>query len=60
MLLELRKNFICLGVLDSEGYMFIGQGGVLKVSKGAQRARLVAKGYSQVEVLTFMRFFHQL
>ena len=33
--LELKKNLISLGVLDSNGYKFTGQNGVLKVSKGA-------------------------
>jgi len=32
---ELKKNFISLGVLDLDGYKFIGQNGVMKVSKGA-------------------------
>jgi hypothetical protein len=32
--LELRKNLIYLGVLDSSGYKCTTQGGVLKVSKG--------------------------
>jgi hypothetical protein len=32
---ELKKNLISLGVLDSGGHKFTGQGGVLKVSKGA-------------------------
>jgi hypothetical protein len=32
--LELRKNLISLGVLDSTGYNCTSQGGVLKVSKG--------------------------
>jgi hypothetical protein len=31
---ELKNNLISLGVLDSGGYMFTGQGGALKVSKG--------------------------
>jgi len=30
---ELRKNLICLGVLDSEGYKCIVQGGVMKAYK---------------------------
>lgn len=33
--LELKNNLISLGVLDSEGYKFIGQGGALRVSKDA-------------------------
>ena len=33
--LDLKKNLISLGVLDSDGYKFTGQNGVLKVSKGA-------------------------
>ena len=32
---ELKKKLISLGVLDSDGYKFTGQNGVLKVSKGA-------------------------
>ena len=32
---DLKKNLISLGVLDSNGYKFTGQNGVLKVSKGA-------------------------
>jgi hypothetical protein len=31
---KLKKNLISLGVLDSRGYKFAGQGGALKVSKG--------------------------
>lgn len=31
---KLKKNLISLGVLDSGGYEFSCQGGVLKVSKG--------------------------
>jgi len=33
--LELKKNLISLGVLDSDGYKFTCQNGVLKVSKPA-------------------------
>lgn len=33
--LDLKKKLISLGELDSTGCKFIGQGGVLKVSKGA-------------------------
>ena len=33
--LDLKKNLISLGVLDSDGYKFTDQDGVLKVSKGA-------------------------
>ena len=32
---ELKKKLISLGVLDSDGYTFIGRNEVLKVSKGA-------------------------
>eukprot|EP00253_Pinus_taeda_P019972 PITA_19972 len=32
---DLKKNLISLGVLDSDGYKFTGQNGVLKVFKGA-------------------------
>ena len=32
---ELKKNLISFGVLDSNGYKFTSQNGVLKVSKGA-------------------------
>ena len=32
---DLKKNLISLGVLDSDGYKFTGQDGVLKVFKGA-------------------------
>ena len=32
---DLKKNLISLGVLDSSGYKFTSQNGVLKVSKGA-------------------------
>jgi hypothetical protein len=31
---ELKLNLISLGVLDSGGYKYTGQGGALKVSKG--------------------------
>jgi len=31
---ELKKNLICLGVLDSRGFKFKSQGGALKVSNG--------------------------
>jgi hypothetical protein len=31
---DLKLNFISLGVLDSGGYKYAGQGGALKVSKG--------------------------
>lgn len=31
---QLNKDLISWGVLDSEGYKFMGQGGVLRVSKG--------------------------
>ena len=31
---ELKKKLISFGALDSDGYKFIGQNGVLKVSKG--------------------------
>jgi hypothetical protein len=32
---ELKKSLISLGVLDSKGYKFAGQGGALKVFKGS-------------------------
>jgi hypothetical protein len=32
---ELKSNLISLGVLDSCGYKYIGQGGALTVSKGS-------------------------
>lgn len=32
---DLNKNFISLGILDSSGYKFMGQNGVLNVTKGA-------------------------
>jgi len=32
---DLKKNLISLGVLDVDGYKFIGQNGVRKVFKGA-------------------------
>ena len=32
---DLKKNLISLGVLDSQGYKYSAQGGVLKFSKGA-------------------------
>ncbi|MCY6525143.1 GAG-pre-integrase domain-containing protein, partial [Actinobacillus pleuropneumoniae] len=32
---DLKKNLISLGVLDSNGYKFTGQEGILKVFKGA-------------------------
>ena len=38
---ELRKNLISLGVLDSEGYKFIGKKGVLKVSEGDQKSKIM-------------------
>ncbi|VFQ95551.1 unnamed protein product [Cuscuta campestris] len=37
----LKGNLISLGALDSEGYRFFAQGGVLKISRGAM---VVAKG----------------
>ena len=33
--LDLRKNLISLGILDSNGYGYKSKGGVLKVIKGA-------------------------
>lgn len=32
---DLKRNLISLGTLDSKGYKYTGEGGVLKVSKGA-------------------------
>ena len=32
---ELKKNLISLGTLDAEGCSYTGQGGALKVSRGA-------------------------
>ena len=32
---DLKKNLISLGTLDSQGYKYVAEGGVLKVSKGA-------------------------
>ena len=40
---ELKKNLISLGVLDSNGYKFTSQNGVLKVSKGALAVMMVEK-----------------
>ena len=40
---DLKKKLISLGVLDSNGYKFIGQNGVLKVSKGTQVVMKVEK-----------------
>ena len=33
--LDLKKNLISLGTLDSNGYKFSAEGGVLRVSKGS-------------------------
>ena len=32
---DLKRNLISLGTLDSKGHKYTGEGGVLKVSKGA-------------------------
>ena len=31
---DLRKNLLSLGIFDSQGYKYIGEGGVLRISKG--------------------------
>jgi 5'-3' exoribonuclease 2 len=41
--LDLKLNLISLGILDSSGYKYIGQGGELKVSKGSLVVMKVAK-----------------
>ena len=35
MLLDLKKNLISLGTLDSNGYKLSAEGGVLRVNKGS-------------------------
>ena len=44
--LELKSNLISLGVLDSCGYKYIGQGGALTLSKGSLVVMKATKVYS--------------
>ena len=39
---DLKRNLITLSTLDAKGYKYIGEGGVLKISKGAL---VVMKGH---------------
>ena len=34
-ILDLKRNLISLSTLDSKGYKYTSEGGVLKISKGA-------------------------
>ena len=42
---NLKRNFILLSTLDSKGYKYIGEGGTLKVNKGAL---VVMKGQKRI------------
>lgn len=38
---DLKKSLVSLGTLNSQGYRYFAEGGVLRVSKGAYVCRLV-------------------
>ena len=45
---DLKRNLISLSNLDAKGYKYTGEGGVLKISKGAL---VVMKGYQKTDML---------
>ena len=46
--LGLKRNLISLSTLDTKGYKYTGEGGVLKISKGAL---VVMKGHQKIAML---------
>ena len=46
--LDLKRNLISLNTFDAKGYKYIGEGGVLKISK---LALVVIKGHQKTIVL---------
>ena len=48
---DLKRNLISLSTLDTKGYKYTGEGGVLKISKGAL---VVMKGYQKIAMLYVM------
>ena len=48
---DLKRNLISLSTLDTKGYKYIGEGGVLKISKGAQ---VMMKGHQKTAMLYVM------
>ena len=49
-ILELKKSLISLGVLDSAGYQFAAQGGVMEVSKDSQ-IMMIGKNVNNLYIL---------
>ncbi|GJY08330.1 retrovirus-related pol polyprotein from transposon TNT 1-94 [Tanacetum coccineum] len=49
--LDLKKNLISLGVLDSKGFKYTSENGVLRVSKGALVVMKATKGTSSLYTL---------
>ena len=45
---DLKRNLISLSTLDAKGYKYVGEGGVLKISKGAL---VVMKGHQKIAML---------
>ena len=45
---DLKRNLISLSTLDAKGYKYTGEGGVLKINKGAL---VVMKGYQKIAML---------
>ena len=45
---DLKRNLISLSTLDAKGYKYTGEGGVLKISKGAL---VVMKGHQKTTML---------
>ena len=49
---NLKRNFISLRTLDSKGYRYTGEGGVLKISKSSP---VVMKGHKKIANLYVMQ-----
>ena len=49
--LDLKRNLISLSTLDTKGYKYTDEGGVLKISKGAL---VVMKGHQKISMLYVM------
>uniref|UniRef100_A0A2N9HJ44 Integrase catalytic domain-containing protein n=1 Tax=Fagus sylvatica TaxID=28930 RepID=A0A2N9HJ44_FAGSY len=55
---DMRKNLISLGTLDSKGYSYKSENGIMKVSKGAMVVMTVAESEDDDTLLWHMRLGH--
>ena len=61
---DLRKNLLSLGIFDSQGYKYTGEGGVLRISNGGLvfikgNWQMVSICYREAQLLVLQQYLHQ-